>query len=221
MISSRFTYVVPGAARSALVAVALLSAFLWHSAAADTVHQYRDHRGRALFTDRPMAGRGMEHVGTWTWKGWEMPRGYDASKYSHNKLRFSPAIAAAAREFGVSRALLHAVIHAESAYDPDAVSRAGAVGLMQLMPATAKRFDVSDRRDPRQNLTGGTRYLRHLLELFSGNMDLAVAAYNAGEHTVKRYGNKVPPYKETKTYLSRVKRQFEELRTEYPESLYN
>ena len=212
------------AVRSALAALVALLVCLWHSAAvaADTVHQYRDYRGRALFTDRPMAGRGMEHVGTWSWKGWEMPKsGHDPSQYKHNKRRFSPAIAAAAREFGVSRALLHAVIHAESAYDPDAVSRAGAVGLMQLMPATAERFNVSNRRDPRQNLTGGTRYLRHLLELFSGNMDLAVAAYNAGEHTVKRYGNKVPPYKETKTYLSRVKRQFKALRTEYPESLYN
>lgn len=83
-----------------------------------------------------------------------------------------------------------AVIHAESAYDQRAISRAGAVGLMQLMPNTAERFGVTNRNNPAQNVSGGTRYLRHLLELFKFDIRLALAAYNAGESAVAKYGNK-------------------------------
>ena len=99
--------------------------------------------------------------------------------------------------------LIHAVVRAESAYDPEAVSRAGAVGLMQLMPETAKRFGVTNRRDPQDNLRGGMLYLRHLMLLFD-DIKLALAAYNAGEGAVAKYGNKIPPYKETQTYVRRV-----------------
>lgn len=204
-----------------VAAVVVMIAGTCQLASADSIYEYRDHHGRAVFTDKTSVGNGMHYAGTWTWKGWKLRSGYDPSAYSSNKRRFSPAIAAAAREFGVSRALLHAVIRAESAYDPNAVSKAGAVGLMQLMPVTAKRFGVRDRRNPSQNLKGGTRYLRHLLELFSGNMDLAVAAYNAGENAVIRYDRTVPPYRETRQYLKRVKQQFNKLQAEYSESLYN
>lgn len=202
-------------------AVVAIMALTCRPASADSIYEYRDHRGRAVFTDRVSVGNGMHYAGTWTWKGWKLRPGYDPGAYNSNKRRFSPAIASVAREFGVSRALLHAVIQAESAYDPNAVSRAGAVGLMQLMPVTARRYGVRDRRNPDQNLVGGTRYLRHLLELFGGNMELAVAAYNAGENAVIRYGRAVPPYPETRQYLKRVKQQFNRLRAEYPESLYN
>ncbi|MEE9552534.1 MAG: lytic transglycosylase domain-containing protein, partial [Gammaproteobacteria bacterium] len=98
----------------------------------------------------------------------------------------------------------HAVITAESAYDPRAVSRAGAVGLMQLMPATAKRYGVKNRLNPRENIYGGTRYLRDLLIMFDNNLLLALAAYNAGENAVKNHGNRIPPYKETQTYVRKV-----------------
>ena len=99
---------------------------------------------------------------------------------------------------------MHAVVRAESAYNPNAVSRAGAVGLMQLMPATAAHYGVTNRRDPTQNLMGGTRYLAYLLKLFDNDLTLALAAYNAGEGAVQRYGNKIPPYRETQNYVRKV-----------------
>jgi len=105
-------------------------------------------------------------------------------------------------------ALLHAVIQTESAFNPKAVSPKGAVGLMQLMPATAKRFGVTDRTDATSNVYGGARYLRYLLGMFNNNMKLALAGYNAGENAVKRYGNKIPPYRETKGYVKKVMRLY-------------
>ena len=109
-------------------------------------------------------------------------------------------------------ALLHAVIQTESAYNPRAVSPKGAVGLMQLMPGTAKRFGVRDRTDATSNVYGGARYLRYLLKMFRNNMRLALAAYNAGENAVKRYGNKIPPYRETKNYVAKVMRLYKSYR---------
>lgn len=113
-------------------------------------------------------------------------------------------IDAASASFGVDSALVRAVIHAESAYRPNAISRAGAQGLMQLMPATALRFNVGDPFDAGQNIRGGVQYLSWLLKRFGGDLDLALAAYNSGEASVERY-NGVPPYAETRTYVSRVK----------------
>src|SRR5688572_17885740 len=118
--------------------------------------------------------------------------------------RFSSIIEATSRSHGVDAALVHAVITAESGYNPAAVSRAGARGLMQLMPDTAKRFGVRNIMDPTENIQGGVKYLRELLTLFNGNMELAVAAYNAGENAVIRAGNRVPPYAETMHYVPKV-----------------
>jgi len=101
-------------------------------------------------------------------------------------------------------ALLHAMIKVESGYNPNATSPKGAVGLMQLMPATAKRYGVADRTDPAKSIEGGAHYLRDLLDLFNEDISLALAAYNAGEQTVKRYGNAVPPFRETKKYVAQV-----------------
>lgn len=116
----------------------------------------------------------------------------------------------AAERFSLPRELIHSVIAAESAYDPAAVSHAGAVGLMQLMPATAADLDVSDRTDPKQNVRGGAEYLRQLLDEYEGSEDqlvLALAAYNAGPDAVRRYGG-IPPYEETRVYVRRVLRRF-------------
>lgn len=120
------------------------------------------------------------------------------------RARFASHIQAAALANKVDAALIRAVITAESGYNPSAVSRAGAVGLMQLMPGTAKRYNVTDRRDPEQNIHGGTRYLRDLLRMFNNNVHLAVAAYNAGEEAVMKYGNRIPPYRETMAYVPKV-----------------
>lgn len=115
-----------------------------------------------------------------------------------------PLIDAAGQQAGVDAALLHAVVQVESAYNPRAVSRAGAAGLMQLMPATAKRFGVRDRFDAAQNLSGGAAYLAWLIKQFDGDLELVLAAYNAGEGAVRRHGNTVPPYAETRAYVRRV-----------------
>lgn len=117
-----------------------------------------------------------------------------------------------AAEIGLEVALLHAVIETESDYNPKAVSHKGAVGLMQLMPATAKRFGVTNRYDPTQNIYGGARYLRYLLKLFNNNLQLAVAAYNAGEGNVRKYGNKIPPFRETQGYVKKVMRLYKTYR---------
>ena len=116
---------------------------------------------------------------------------------------YNDIIIEAARQFDVDAALVSAVIKAESDYNPRIVSHKGARGLMQLMPATAKRFGVTDSFDPRENIHGGTRYLRWLLKKFDGNADLAVAAYNAGEGNVWKYEG-VPPFRETVNYINRI-----------------
>lgn len=109
-----------------------------------------------------------------------------------------------AGDYGLESALLHAVITVESRYDPNAVSRAGASGLMQLMPGTARRYGVEDIFDPEQNMHGGARYLRDLLRRYNSDTGLALAAYNAGENAVSKYGNRIPPYRETIDYVKRV-----------------
>ena len=120
------------------------------------------------------------------------------------KAGYDRAVDAASRTYGVEGALLHAVISVESAYNPKALSRKGAAGLMQLMPATAERYGVSDAFDPAQNLDAGARYLRDLLRMFNNDRSLALAAYNAGAQAVRRHGNRIPPYRETLAYVPRV-----------------
>jgi soluble lytic murein transglycosylase-like protein len=110
----------------------------------------------------------------------------------------------ASRASGVEGPLLHAMIMAESSYDPTAMSPAGAVGLMQLMPETARRFGVRDIHDPEQNVYGGARYMKYLLEKFDGDKELAIAAYNSGENAVIRAGNRVPPHPETVAFVPKV-----------------
>lgn len=119
-------------------------------------------------------------------------------------LRFSSMIESASKTHGVDSALVHAVITAESGYNPGATSRAGAKGLMQLMPDTAARYGVRNIVDPQENINGGVRYLRDLITMFNGNLELAVAAYNAGENAVIRHGNRIPPYAETVHYVPKV-----------------
>lgn len=128
-------------------------------------------------------------------------------------MNFHQEILVASESSGVETALLHAVITAESNYNPKAVSVKGATGLMQLMPQTARRFGVRNMYDPKQNIQGGARYLAYLLELFNNNHRLAIAAYNAGENAVIRYGNKVPPYKETLHYVDKVMTVYKNLRS--------
>ena len=108
-----------------------------------------------------------------------------------------------ASRFQVDPDLVHAIVQVESGYDPKAVSSKGAMGLMQLIPATAQRFGVANPFDPKQNLEGGVNYLKYLLDMFGGNLNLSLAAYNAGEHSVQRSGG-IPAFPETQNYVRKV-----------------
>lgn len=116
-------------------------------------------------------------------------------------------ISRSARLYRLHPALVRAIIKAESDFDPRAVSRAGALGLMQLMPDTAVQHNVRDAFNPEENIAGGTKHLRYLLDRFHGNLPLALAAYNAGEHTVDRY-QALPPIRETRRYVQKVLRYY-------------
>jgi len=199
------------ATRVALPALALIAGLVPALPARADIYKYVDKDGHVYLTDQP------EHGGykllVRTWKGWsESAARIDYRRAELNRRRFSPLIAEAARAHRLPGALLHAVIRAESHYDPDAVSRAGAVGLMQLMPGTAQRYGVRNRRDPAANVDAGCRYLRDLLVMFDNDLVLALAAYNAGENAVIGHDYKVPPYAETRVYVKRVLQYYRENR---------
>ena len=168
------------------------------------VFKYTNSAGVTSFSDRAPAGRRYRLVevsmscfacnprSTVDWHN--TPLYLDA---------FGDTIGSAASNYGVDPALVRAVIHAESAFKPTARSRMGALGLMQLMPATARDMGVSDPLAPDQNIFGGVRYLAWLLERTNGNTTLATAAYNAGPGAVARHKG-IPPYEETRTYVKRV-----------------
>lgn len=123
---------------------------------------------------------------------------------------FDAIIDVQARANGLNPVLVRAVIEAESAFDPRAVSRVGAMGLMQLMPGTARDLGVDDPFDPVENIRGGTAYLRALLDRFDGDVRLALAAYNAGPGAVERYNN-VPPYRETRAYVAKISNRIKDV----------
>lgn len=156
--------------------------------------------GRVYYTDRPEKGLGFKLIIR------TPPKTYtrDLKFMAGNKIKYNDLIARAAAKHQMDPKLLHAVIQAESAYNAHAISSAGAVGLMQLMPDTARRYGVTDRHDAEQNVDGGTRYLKDLLAMFNSNLKLAVAGYNAGEGAVMKFNNSVPPYPETQNYVQHV-----------------
>lgn len=149
--------------------------------------------------DRPGVTLLIREVG----EGAARPETPDAAGQA-GSTRFDAAIADAARAFALDVALLRAVISVESNYLPNAVSRKGAVGLMQLMPETGKRYGVLNLFDPVQNIRGGAQHLQYLLKKFDNQLGLALAAYNAGEHAVERHGGQIPPFPETTDYVDKV-----------------
>lgn len=174
-----------------LCALALGALLLTARAAGAEAYVWTDPDGGLHFTDSP---RSLEY------RLYQpgQPRGG-----VHADRRYDAIIARASARNRVSPALVKAVVHAESNFDRRAVSRRGARGLMQLMPRTARALGVSDPFDPRQNIYGGTRYLGELIGRYSGNLRLALAAYNAGPSAVGRHSG-VPPYRETQGYVRRV-----------------
>lgn len=130
---------------------------------------------------------------------------------SQDKLPFAEMVSAAAVEHRLDPALLHAIIHVESRHNPAALSAKGAVGLMQVLPATARRMGVDSVGTPAGNISAGARYMRFLLDIFGKDVKLALAAYNAGENAVIRHGNRIPPYRETLAYVPAVITAYHEL----------
>lgn len=193
----------------------LLSAVLTLASALASadLYMYKDPDGGILITDRTQQGKGYKLLKTVRssvppvtassipWSGGGLK---DSKTIRANRARYEPLIAKVASHEKLDSRLLHAVIRVESAYNPGALSPAGAQGLMQLMPGTAERYGVIDVWDPEANLKGGARYLKDLLTLFDNDLELALAAYNAGEERVKQYGYQIPPYPETQQYVRKV-----------------
>lgn len=160
------------------------------------IHVYRNKQGTLLFTNVPNKPG---------YRPFLFLQPYVSRMTGKESADFDRLIRAACARYGVEFELVKAVIKAESAFNPSAISRAGARGLMQLMPATAADHGVADIHSPRQNIEGGVRHLRLLLERFEGNVTLALAAYNAGAGAVDKY-NGIPPYQETQHYVRKVLR---------------
>ncbi|MES9831504.1 MAG: lytic transglycosylase domain-containing protein [Candidatus Thiodiazotropha sp. LLP2] len=171
------------------------------------IYKYRGPNGSTHFTDKPMKGN---YRLVWrSGKKKSQNSRYSLAKLRENKSKITPYIDDIAKQLHLHPGLLHAIVRVESAYDHKAVSRKGAQGLMQLMPATAKRYGVANSYDPKQNLRGGAEYLKDLLKMFEFDIKLALAAYNAGENAVIKYGKKIPPYPETQNYVKKVLNEFE------------
>jgi soluble lytic murein transglycosylase-like protein len=136
------------------------------------------------------------------------PQDRDVARFT----RYDEHIRAAATLYQIPEQLIRAVIKVESDFDPRAISSAGARGLMQLMPETAERLGVRDIHDPRENIFGGVRYLRVLANMFNGDLDFTIAAYNAGENAVVQYGG-IPPYAQTRDYVVKVTKFYRRYRT--------
>lgn len=168
------------------------------SPASADIYRYLDGDGIVTFTDK-MPGSNYAVV-----RKTDIPlNGVDRFLRGVERREFTAAIEYAAAKHGLDADLIRCVIEAESAFNPRAVSRAGAKGLMQLMPSTAQRYKVKNAFDPSQNIDGGANFLRDLLKKYRGDLRLALAAYNAGEDTVLRYSG-IPPYRETLEYVDKI-----------------
>jgi soluble lytic murein transglycosylase-like protein len=196
--------------RSALIGAALLAGVLSTSAHAD-IYAFTDARGVTHFSNVPVDHRYqllLQTPGGTSQSGTALR----ADELSRSAV-YEPFILAAASETQLEPALLRAVILVESGFNESAVSRKGAQGLMQLMPETAQRYGASDAFDPEQNILAGARYLRDLTERYDSNLQLVLAAYNAGEGAVERHGRRIPPFKETQRYVPKVMRVYLRLLT--------
>jgi hypothetical protein len=166
------------------------------------IYKYEDSDGVVHFTDTPTDRRFKIFMRD-IQKDKRLRTNFGFNRISRNPAEFDHIINSCSTEFGVDKSLVKAVIHAESGYNPNAVSSKGAAGLMQLMPGTAQDLKVADSFNPSDNIRGGVRYLRFLLDTFKGDVSLALAAYNAGLGKVAKHGG-IPPYQETRNYVSKV-----------------
>ncbi|MFW1949795.1 lytic transglycosylase domain-containing protein [Acinetobacter bereziniae] len=178
---------------------------------AGQIYFYKDQNGTTLLTNRKNNDSSLQKIKVTYYKdsnihsysNWGSSESSVLPSYSKSRNAFDSIIRQAAQTHGVSEGLIKAVMHTESGFNSNARSPVGAQGLMQLMPATARRFNVSNSFDPQQNIFGGAKYLSWLMKRFNGNTTLALAAYNAGEGNVDKYGG-IPPFRETQDYVKRV-----------------
>jgi soluble lytic murein transglycosylase-like protein len=183
---------------------------------AATIYVYEDSRGDRLISNQPRTGGGYRLLKKYSaddYFGTARRPAATADFLAPRRSAYDELILSKARQLGLEPALMKAIVHIESAFNPAAISPRGASGLMQLMPATAQRYGVTDRFNPVQSLEGGGRYMRDLLMQFNHDTRLALAAYNAGENAVERYQG-VPPYDETRDYIEKVMHMLELYRKE-------
>lgn len=171
------------------------------SPAAAQIYSWRDADGKLVLSDRPRDDKGA--MNTYAVLGAATVRATKPLVPSARSAKYEASISEHSRRMGVSADLVRAVIQVESAFNPTAVSTKGAMGLMQLMPATAQELGVTNPFEPDQNIRGGVAYLKRLLERYDHKVELALAAYNAGMGTVEKYGD-VPPFKETQSYVKKI-----------------
>ena len=186
--------------------------------AGQTIYQLRDSNGTTLLTNKQSRYSNLKvekktyypDSNIHSYSNWGASESSVLPSYSRNKNAFDHIIRQAAQTHGVSEGLIKAVMHTESGFNVNARSPVGAQGLMQLMPATARRFNVSNAYDAQQNINAGAKYLAWLMKRFNGNTSLALAGYNAGEGNVQKYGG-IPPFRETQDYVRRVSSRYSNL----------
>ncbi|PTR15721.1 uncharacterized protein DUF4124 [Nitrosospira sp. Nsp2] len=194
----------PIAPRRLPLLLAAFIAFGLATPAGAEIYSFTDENGVMHFSNVPTDERYVPLTGPNAGVKRAITGSSNTAVEPRTKAKYGGIIEEIARAYGLESALIHAVVSVESAYRVTAVSKKGAGGLMQLMPETAQRYGVTDRFDPVQNLHGGARYLSDLLKMFNGDMRLTLAAYNAGENNVLKYGNQIPPFQETRAYVPKV-----------------
>lgn len=194
----------------AILAFAIVLPLLVISPAGADIYRYVDANGVVHFTNAPQY-TSKPNKRTWNFYRKELRPGKATGTSGLLTHSYRDIIRHNARMYGLEEALVKAVIKAESNYNPQSLSNKGAQGLMQLIPETARLMNVDDPFDPAENIRGGSNYLRLMLNQFNGNIDLALAAYNAGPNAVQRHGG-IPPYEETRNYVQRVRRYLEQYR---------
>lgn len=199
----RFFFVLPRSTVALTFALSLIVGAGAPSEARADIYKYVDKDGTIHFSTTRKKGSVVARKGSAAHRRRGSVRRVRKRRAAKNIHRYDAYIREAASLYQIPSELVQAVIQVESGFNPAAVSHANAQGLMQLIPATAERMLVTDSFDPRQNILGGTRYLRVLANLFNGNLRLTLAAYNAGENAVIRHKG-IPPYKETQAYVGKV-----------------